>query len=116
MMIAHLPAGYLCTSALIDALETPSASRRTLMRVGLLGSVLPDFDMFFFVVDPAHPRTHHGYWTHMPLFWVSVTLIAALLAWALRQRALLALVLVGGINAFLHVILDTPTGFIQWLE
>jgi len=116
MMIAHLPAGYLCTSALLDALEPPSPSRRALMRVGLLGSVLPDFDMFFFVLDEAHPPTHHGYWTHMPLFWAGATLALLLLAWGLRQRALFAIALVGGVNAFLHVILDTPTGYIQWLE
>ena len=84
------------------------------MRVGLLGSALPDFDMLYFYLDPAHPHTHHAYWTHTPWFWLGALLALLLIAWYLRRRDLFAIVLVGGVNILLHVILDTPTGFIEW--
>jgi inner membrane protein len=115
MMIGHLPAGYLCTSALLDRLDPPAHSRRVLMRAGLAASVLPDLDVLFYHLDANHPSGHHAYWTHMPLFWLCVTLALLLIAWRLGRRDLFALVLVVGVNALLHVILDTPTGYIQWL-
>ncbi|HST61714.1 MAG TPA: metal-dependent hydrolase [Longimicrobium sp.] len=98
------------------AAPSPPESRRRLMALGLLASVLPDFDLawFFLVDDQRH--VHHAYLTHKPGAWLIALGIAALV---LRMRragrtAWLALA-VFGTNVMLHLVLDSTAGGIRWL-
>ena len=66
MFIAHLPAGYMLTTATQS--RTGSTSRAILL-TGLLASILPDFDLpYHFLLDPQ--TQHHQYFTHWASFWI----------------------------------------------
>ena len=72
MLIAHLPAGYLVTKALIRVLPSDnSIDTKHLLVFGLAFSVIPDLDLFYFyfVDSSAH---HHKLFPHLPIFWLCV--------------------------------------------
>ena len=115
MFIGHLPAGYLCTRALIRHSAAP-AQRGHLLRAGLVCSVLPDLDMLYFYLVDEQQHLHHAYWTHLPFFWLCLFGLAVLLAGAGGARRLLPLLLVGAANIMLHLILDTLVGGVRWLS
>lgn len=81
MFFAHLPAGYMITRAWNRAFDNRIESPALLMGLGLLASILPDFDLIYaFLID--HGRLHHHrYLTHWPFFW-----LAMLGCWALLMR------------------------------
>jgi inner membrane protein len=105
MIIGHLPAGYLLTRRLDPRL----------VGWGLLGSVLPDFDLFYFYLVDGRSRSHHAYWPHLPAYWLAAALLLALLAPLLRRRAWLAVPAVLVANSLVHLALDTIAGGIRWL-
>ncbi|HEV7318975.1 MAG TPA: metal-dependent hydrolase [Ensifer sp.] len=113
MFIAHLPAGYL--------LSRPFARRRpqqarAIVAVGLLFSVLPDFDLAYFYLIDQRRTPHHDYWVHMPAFWLALAAIAALVLWASGQRRQLILVGVGLASVLMHLVLDSVAADISWLQ
>ena len=58
MLIGHIPAGYLATSAVLRRRQLGRDVRRRLMLLGLAASVAPDVDLlWFFLVD--HRRHDH---------------------------------------------------------
>jgi inner membrane protein len=109
MFVAHVPAGYLLTRRI-----APRASTRLLV-LGLVASVLPDFDLiWFYLVD--HGRVlHHAYWTHQPFWWALLAIAWLGAAWLRGSRAwaLAGAVLFGSV--FVHLLLDTVAGGIHWL-
>lgn len=118
MFIAHLPAGYLVTKGLekalpFDGLQT--VSRKWLMVAGLLGSMLPDFDMVYFHLIDHRQHLHHGYWTHIPFFWVCVFLLWGALALIGKRVSLGLYGIVVSANVFVHLLLDTIVGKVRWL-
>ena len=116
MFIAHLPAGWLATNALLRRRTLKARTRTRLMALGLLASVLPDFDLawFFWVDDQRH--VHHAYLTHKPGAWLLALGGAALVLWMRRagRTAWLALAVFGA-NVMLHLVLDSAAGGIRWL-
>ena len=114
MFIAHLPAGYLLARRIAPRLAAAPADARRLMAVGLVGSILPDIDLFYFYLADGRQTLHHDYWTHIPAFWPAAMLAAAGLMWLARVTIPWRefLVLLAGI--FLHLVLDTPAGGIAW--
>lgn len=105
MLIAHLPSGYL--------LGRSGHARGAAMAAALFGAVAPDLDMIWFhLVD--HGRVlHHEYWSHLPAFWLIVTLVTLPLLRLLAPRYLRpACFFLAGV--FLHLILDTLVGGIIW--
>lgn len=112
MFVAHLPAGYI-TAALLEH-RWLATRRRYLFVALLLGSIFPDFDMLYFYLVDGGRRLHHQYWTHLPVFWLSLLAFAFCAFRVLRPwLAPLVVAFVGGV--FLHLILDTPFGGILWL-
>lgn len=111
MLIAHLPAGYLLTTALV-----PRGSGRKALWIGLLASVALDLDLLYFYLIDGGRHPHHGYWTHYPFTWLCVLLGALALVPLLRRftpfRWFLLLILP---NILLHLLLDSLVGDVRWL-
>lgn len=121
MLIAHFPAGYLCTRVLLQSRRDriPASDYRIYFCAGLLGSVLPDVDILYYylryyIAGQWYPG-HHAYWSHTPFYWLIIftVLIVSSLAFK-RQRFLFALY-IGGMNLLLHFWLDSFAGRIKWL-
>ena len=75
MFIGHLPAGYLITKGLLRRSGGNGSVAQTgplLLALGLSASLLPDLDMFYFYLIDHGQHLHHGYWTHLPIFWLVV--------------------------------------------
>lgn len=114
MFIAHLPAGYLCAKLTTRRSESPY--RRLIFWSIVLGSILPDVDMFYFYLIDNRQTHHHLYWTHLPSFWLVGYLIISVISILRKNNRLLysGTALVAGV--FLHLLLDTPVGGIAWLH
>ena len=115
MLIAHLPAGYLLSRRLAARQGRDDRDRRFLLGLGLVASILPDFDLAYFYLIDARRTLHHDYWTHIPAFWLAAFGLSALffrLARAPVPWAALGLLLA---NVLLHLALDTLAGGIAWL-
>ncbi len=112
MILAHLALGYLVTKT-INKVMPCSISTKVLMTLGLIGSVFPDFDMFYFyLVD----RTihHHDYWTHIPIMWLAILLIVGVLVRVIKP-VYMPVLIVFGVNVVLHLVTDSIVGDIKWL-
>ncbi|HEX8394546.1 MAG TPA: metal-dependent hydrolase [Longimicrobium sp.] len=115
MFIAHIPAGYLATRALLRRLSVPAHARRRLMMVGVAASVLPDADLLWWHFVDHRRQVHHAYLTHIPLACLVAFAIAALvlrLARARRQAWIAGAIV--AVNVMLHLLLDTVAGGIRW--
>lgn len=110
MFIAHLPAGYLLSRCLQRSLKTSKY-----LAVGLVASVLPDVDMLYFYLVDNRQTLHHEYWTHLPIFWLSVWIVLSIIAVLAKRREWLIVSTIFFANIFLHLILDTFVGGIAWL-
>ena len=121
MLIGHLPAGYICTRFLINRSKTdvPAADRRTYLRVGLVASILPDFDIIYYFfryyLYGQWQPTHHTYWTHTPFYWLLIFTMLFLFSQFSRQRRFVFITYLGGINLLLHFLLDSIMSKIKWL-
>ncbi|HVG49734.1 MAG TPA: metal-dependent hydrolase [Rubellimicrobium sp.] len=113
MFIAHLPAGYLLTSA-IEA-RTGDRSRAVLL-TGLAASVLPDLDLLWFYLVGDRQNVHHAYLPHLPLFWIAVAALAWMAGRALRLPRAPLLIGVALANLLLHMVLDSIAAGIWWLR
>ncbi|MEW6712782.1 MAG: metal-dependent hydrolase [Candidatus Riflebacteria bacterium] len=113
MIFAHLPAGYLLTRALTEKISPEL--RKPVLYTGLLASIAPDFDLaWFYLVDGGY-GSHHHYWTHVPLFWLALCSLSAVISSLTRQRTLFWCSISALINFELHLALDTMYGKIAWL-
>jgi len=116
MFIAHLPSGYLAAKA-IQSAKLP-ISKKLVMFASLAGSILPDTDMIYFYTVDQRQHLHHGYWTHIPLFWFAVFALWGLCGWGgkiARSKKFNAFGLIVFFNVMVHLALDTLTGKIRWL-
>ena len=104
MLTAHLPSGYL-------AARTFAPTLTCAVPVGLIASILPDFDLIWFYLIDNRAFHHHHYWVHVPAFWA----VLALLTWPLANRfnRLGLRAVFFGVIA-LHMVLDTIAGGIAW--
>lgn len=110
MFIGHLPAGYLLTRFIQKAFNT-----QKYLWVGLVASVLPDIDMLYFYFVDDQQTLHHQYFTHVPLLWIALWIIVALVAMFLQKRAALIIATIFFANLILHFALDSIVGGISWL-
>jgi inner membrane protein len=115
VFIAHLPAGYLVSHALLRGRTVTDSARRRLIGVGLLASVLPDFDLLYFYLLSDRQRVHHEYLPHLPLAWVPVFALAALILAFSRSAPTWLALWVAAANVLGHLLLDTVAGGIRWL-
>lgn len=110
MFIAHLPGGYLLTKGLQARLRTASY-----LAVGLIVSIFPDIDLIYFYFVDHRQTLHHEYWTHLPVFWLIMLIVAATIGLVIRNRKYFVITTIFFANIFLHLILDTFVGGIAWL-
>lgn len=109
MIIAHLPAGYMLSKKMQHGTHAPA-----LLWAGLLGSVFPDFDLFYFFLIDEQQTFHHHYWLHLPVFWACVT--CAVLPFLCREAnsRLRQVYLFFLANVWLHLFLDTLVSPMFW--
>lgn len=117
MFFAHLPAGYLVAKGMLAlpwGKQLNTGERRALMTTGLIASVLPDIDLFYFYLWSDRSVGHHAYITHTPAAWFLLAVLVALAGIAFRKDSWQwhNLFLLMGVQ--LHFVLDTVAGQIRW--
>lgn len=107
MILAHLPSGYLFGRA-------TGGHDRAILIAALIGSVAPDFDMFWFHLIDQGQTHHHRFWPHIPLVILGIATIALpLIALTARRWLAPAAAFFGAV--MMHLVLDTVNGGILWL-
>jgi len=84
------------------------------MALGLAGSLLPDVDMLYFYFIDNRQHLHHGYWTHIPLYWLALFGMSLLAGRLLDKPSLRPAAAVLFSNVFIHLGLDTVVGKVRW--
>ena len=115
MIIGHLPAGYLIAKGLADRMIANARALPAFVCAGLLGSVFPDLDLFYFYWIDHRQHHHHTYWTHYPIVWLSLALASAVWVRARKGSLPAALSLIFALNGCAHMVLDSIVGHIWWL-
>ncbi|MGB1207872.1 MAG: metal-dependent hydrolase [Paracoccaceae bacterium] len=72
----------------------------------LIGSIIPDLDMLWFLFVDHGMVHHHTYWTHRPALWL-LGLCGAWMATAPLIRGICC-------GALFHLVLDSIAGQINW--
>jgi inner membrane protein len=116
MIIGHLPIGYLTTKLAASKWKVSGGNIKFFMASGIIGSIAPDFDMLYFYLFDHRQHHHHTYWTHIPLFWVSMLVTLFISIRILDNKALTPIWAIFGTNVFLHLFADTIVGDIWWLS
>ena len=117
MFVAHAPAGYVLTSVLLKHYAPSLDSHRIVNRLfwfGIVMSLLPDSDLFYFYLIDQCQHLHHSYWIHIPAYWLLICAGCAVISRILNKKLLLLATIILGANIFLHLILDTVVGYICW--
>ncbi|VAW81627.1 hypothetical protein MNBD_GAMMA12-707 [hydrothermal vent metagenome] len=120
MFIAHLPAAYLLTRAMIRRANRGLTTRKnrysnfSLLLIGLVAGVFPDLDLMYFYWVDGRQNNHHLYWTHVPVFWVLFAAAAVVFLKWINATHYLLYVWVFIFNIILHLVLDTLVGGILW--
>jgi inner membrane protein len=118
MFIAHLPAGYLITRYYLCVMEAnfmKSSALKYYVMFGLFCSVLPDFDLIYFYLIDNRQHAHHSYWTHIPMFWVLLSVSLYCGAKVLFKQNVGPASVILLVNTQLHMLLDSVAGGIYWL-
>lgn len=113
MFIAHLPAGYITSTAFAPFFKKYGVTYKQLMIYGLLGAIAPDFDLLYFFLVDNRQHHHHMYFPHLPIVWL--LLLGLSLLWFKYDRQRGSLALIFSINGFIHLLLDSVVGDIWWL-
>lgn len=115
MIIGHLPAGYIVSKLMLPYFETRRAVSKLFLWAGAMGSFAPDFDMVYFRLIDHRQHHHHTYWTHFPIVWIGLLLVALLWFHSTHAKSRAAPAVIFSINGFIHLFLDTIVGDIWWL-
>ena len=110
MFIAHLPAGYILTKGTQNKTKL-----NKFLWLGLLGSLFPDLDLFYFYLIDGRQTLHHSYWIHIPFYWLIIGLGITLIFTLLKKRNYTIASVIFFSNIMLHLVLDTIVGKIEWL-
>ncbi|MEI8185388.1 MAG: metal-dependent hydrolase [Chlorobiaceae bacterium] len=116
MHFAHLPAGYITSKLLFRKFEKSPVKFNRFAFWGMLGSIAPDFDFIYYFFIDHKDHHHHEYFTHFPIFWLSLLLISLLwLSFDTNHKHISALAVIFSLNGLIHMLLDTIAGFVVWL-
>ncbi len=111
-----MPAGYMASRFLLSQFQFKPCKTKWLLALGLLGSIFPDLDMFYFYLIDDRQHDHHSYWTHIPFYWISLLVTCYLVAAIFKSRFMIAAATVFIGCILLHLLLDTFSGGgIMWL-
>lgn len=117
MFIGHLPAGYIISKTLKKFFKNSlqKFNEQVALILGLIASVFPDVDVFYFYLIDNRQHSHHSYWTHRPIYWFFITILTLLLLFLSKKKQYIPLATIFFINIFGHLFLDTIVGEIEWL-
>jgi inner membrane protein len=121
MLIAHLPAGYVCTRLVLSQTATPvsEADRKIWFLAGMAASVLPDTDVAFYYLryylTGQWWPPHHAYVSHTPFFWLVILTALWIASRWVGQRRLRGAIGIAGVNLLLHFLLDSIPTKVKWL-
>ncbi|MCX6785567.1 MAG: metal-dependent hydrolase [Candidatus Komeilibacteria bacterium] len=113
MLIGHLPAGYFLTRYLIKKNKLPL--NIWWLGLGLIASILPDFDIAYIVFHDTTVSSHRNYFTDYPFFYLLAFLMALLVYFFNKKKWLIKGIYLIFANVLLHFLLDTPFVGIKWL-
>lgn len=111
MFIAHLPAGYVLTK-----MVQKKTSTIKYLFIGLIGSIFPDTDLLYFFLIDNQQHLHHGYWIHIPFYWMLISITTFSIIWIFKKRNYYVPATIFFLSVFLHLILDTLVGKIEWAQ
>ena len=109
MLIAHMPAGYIVSKIA----NKKTSSLYTIC--GLIFSVWPDLDLFYYYFFDKTGTFHHTYFTHLPFVAVISFLIMFSLTFIKGLKKHCPYYWLFYINWGVHLVCDTFTGGIAWL-
>lgn len=112
MFIAHLPAGYILGNTI--ARSRNAARNKLLLIFTMIGSIAPDLDLLYFYTLDNRMHSHHEYFSHMPIFWLGIGVLAGL-AYCLKYKQAATGMLGLCLGGILHCALDTAVGGIYWM-
>jgi len=115
MFIAHLPAAYLLGKVIKRRSKSARSNSDTVMSAVLFGGIAPDIDLIYFYTIGGKQVVHHEYWTHVPFFWLLMFMVCTTVTYFVGCARYVYLLSLAFAGVFLHLILDTATGKIQWL-
>lgn len=99
---AHLVGGYLAIKIANKINPNLGLLNNGLIITGLVGSVLPDVDLFFF----KNLKDHHNSWFHAPLFWVSVYATITIFSLITKNQTIMSYSTALIIGVLVHIFLD----------
>ena len=70
--------------------------------------------LYFYLIDDLQ-TLHHHYWTHVPLLWIALWIVMAIVTKLLKNRTAFMLTMIIFPNLLLHFALDSIVGDIGWL-
>lgn len=115
MIVGHLPAGYVMARLGYQRFGRLIDNYRKFMFWGLFGSIAPDLDMFYFHLVDGGRVHHHKYFSHYPVLWLALIVIAAALCRGIAVQKKVGIYgLIFAVAGFCHLILDTVVGDIWW--
>jgi hypothetical protein len=115
MIIGHLPAGYVLSRLGYLRFRRLIDNYRKFMFWGVFGSIAPDLDMVYFHLVDGGRVHHHKYFSHYPVLWLALAVIAAVFCLGHSARGKVGIyALVFAVAGFCHLMLDTIVGDIWW--
>ena len=118
MLIGHLPAGYFVTRTILKKFKLPFNQRlgKWLFLAGLIGAILPDFDLAYWILfDEYGAGSHRFYYTNYPVFYLLSFLLFVMIYFLYRKKWLKLGIIIVFANIFAHFLLDTAFVGIKWL-
>lgn len=82
MLLAHAPISYLANENILkDKIAGLKNSQQIFVAVlSLLFGILPDFDLFLLMIIERPLYTHHDFFTHTPIFWITIWFLLVILS------------------------------------
>ena len=114
MLIAHAPTGLLL-AALLMPMKPVKVSWQRWYLTGAVFGALPDVDMLWFYLVDQRQFHHHVYFTHWPIVWLLVSMVAGV-AWGVWRKPWTAYAVLLGVAGMSHMVLDSVVGDIGWLK
>ncbi len=115
MIIGHAPSGYLLAYFLRNSFTGLALKPSTLFAAAIIGALIPDLDMLYFHLIDHRQHHHHSYFTHYPIFWLSLWLLSVLWVKVNQKSKNAVLAVVFCSAGFLHLFLDSIVDDIWWL-
>ena len=118
----HLAGGYLAARAVLFLTHAsfPPGQTTALLAIGTLAGELPDIDLVFFYFEhtsdkPEKIASHRDYITHVPLFWLAVSLVISSFGLLGHSAFIgyLGLMILAG--TWSHFLLDSIAHGVRWL-